>query len=436
MTRPSETTARHMTDTRPPKITYMVGTYPSLTETFVLREIGALRRRGVEIVVLSVRRPGISQDAAGALGADATCIYARPDSFARHALANLACILRRPRRYFASLRTFLRGGAGLPTRERLQLLFHFFAGVGFSRDLRRAGATHLHCHFSTATSMALAAYMVGDIQFSFTVHASDDLFVSPVLLIEKVASARFVVSESDYAGRYLDSVTGFRFSQKVHRIYNGLESGEVERLSANVQGQGNGRSVEAGEPRIVSVGSLVPQKGHATLIQVCARLRIRGQIFRCRIIGEGPERPILERLIIDNHLQGCVELLGPMALDRVYAELRGADVFALLAEIGPSGSRDGLPTVILEAMAAELPVLSTILVGIPEMVQDGVTGVLVPERDVDGASRGLERLLQSAELRRAMGLAGLRRVRELFDLDHSADQLAALLTNHGQLRVR
>jgi glycosyltransferase involved in cell wall biosynthesis len=418
------------------RIVYVVGTYPALTETFVLREVGALRRRGIEIVILALRRPSGAQDAAGALGADARCVYARPDSLGRHALANLTSLLRRPRRYLAALRTFVRAAAVLLPREMLQLLYHFFAGVGFSRDLRRMGHTHLHCHFSSATNIGLAAHLVGDIPFSFTAHASDDLFMSPVLLSEKVAAALFVVAESDYAGRFLDSVTGFRFSPKVHRIYNGLESGEVERLSGTIPNESNGRSQGGHEPYIVSVGQLMPRKGHATLIQVCAGLRTRGRSFRCRIIGEGPERGTLERLIADNHLQGCVELVGPMALDRIYAELRKADVFALLAEIGPGGNRDGLPTVVLEAMAAGLPVLSTILVGIPEMVQDGVTGILVPERDVAAAGRALERLLESAELRRELGLAGRTRVRELFDLDHSADQLAALLTNHGQLAAR
>jgi glycosyltransferase involved in cell wall biosynthesis len=279
--------------------------------------------------------------------------------------------------------------------------------------------------------MALAAHMVGDIPYSFTAHASDDLFVSPVLLNEKVACARFVVAESDYAGRYLDCATGFRFSRKVQRIYNGLALGEVERLSASLQKGSTGLNGDL--PYIVSVGQLVPRKGHATLIQVCAGLRARGRSFLCRIIGEGSERATLERLIIDNNLQGFVELAGPMALDQIYAELRKADVFALLAEIGPSGNRDGLPTVVLEAMAAALPVLSTSLVGIPEMVQDGVTGLLVPERDIDAANRGLERLLESSELRRRMGLAGRARVRELFDLDRSANQLAALLTDNGRL---
>ena len=165
------------------------------------------------------------------------------------------------------------------------------------------------------------------------------------------------------------------------------------------------------------------------MIQVCARLRERGRDFHCRIIGEGPERPTLERLVKSYGLEQCVELAGAMPLDGVYAALSEADVFVLLCEIGPSGYRDAFPTVILEAMAAGLPVLSTSLSGIPEMVLDGVTGTLVRERDVEGATQALECLLESADLRHAMGCRGRERAREVFSVEDSADQLAALLTS-------
>lgn len=413
------------------KIGYVAGTFPSLTETFVLREVGALRRRGLELVVFALRRPHGAQDALKALGADATCIYARPDSLLRHTLANLTYLLRRPRRYFTGLGIFLKQAAALPLREGMQLLYHFIAGVGVCRDARRRGVDHLHCHFSSATSLGLAASLIDDMPFSFTAHASDDLFVRPVLLDQKVARASFVVPESDYAGHYLDSITGFRFSHKLNRIYNGVELGEAERLSAGVPNSSSQPDQDNKCLVIVSVGQLVARKGHATLIQLCARLRANGRSFQCRIIGEGPERLTLERLIAREHLRDCVQLVGPLGLDRVYAELRKADVFALLAEIGPNGNRDGFPTVILEAMAAGLPVLSTILVGIPEMVEDGVTGLLVPERKVDAAFAAMERLLDSAQLRHTLGQAGKSRVRRLFNLDHSADTLAVLLTNGG-----
>jgi glycosyltransferase involved in cell wall biosynthesis len=123
-----------------------------------------------------------------------------------------------------------------------------------------------------------------------------------------------------------------------------------------------------------------------------------------------------------------VQLLGALPLDRVYAELADADVFTLLAEIGPCGYRDAFPTVILEAMAAGLPVIASSLSGIPEMVVEGVTGMLVRERDIEGATEALRLLLDSTELRRTMGRAGKLRVRQLFSVEHSAEELTSLLT--------
>jgi colanic acid/amylovoran biosynthesis glycosyltransferase len=402
----------------------MVGVFPALTESFVRREIGALRRRGIEIVVCAVRRPGAQTHAGVIPPADVASLYARPDGVLRHLLANLSFMVRRPGRYFASLRVFVRAAFVLAPREAVQLLYHFVAGVGFCRDLRQRGVTHLHCHFTSGANMALAAHLAGDLPFSFTAHASADLFVRPVLIDEKLRRARFAVAVCEYSRRYLDSITKFRYSDKLHRVYNGVEVPE-ERGGEPEDATNHSRAEEA--RRIVSVGSLVEAKGFATLIQVCARVRARGWRLRCRIVGEGPERPTLERLIEEHRLRDSVELVGAQPLDRVYEELRQADVFVLLSEVGRSGYRDGFPTAILEAMAAELPVLATSLSGIPEMVEDGVTGLLVQERDVEASSRALQCLLESAETRRAMGRAGRSRVRELFDLDRSADQLAALL---------
>jgi glycosyltransferase involved in cell wall biosynthesis len=409
----------------------MLGTFPALTETFVLREIGAIRRRGIDVVVCAIRRPTIAQHARlAALATDTACLYARPDSVVRHLTANLVYLLGHPKRYLLCLRTFLRESATLPPREALQLLFHFLSGVGFLRDLHRLGVTRVHCHFNSSTNMALAAHMVGDVPFSFTVHANPDLFIRPTLLEEKVATARFVVAVCEYNRRFLDVLTGFRHSAKLHRIYNGIE--QREDLQIRTPGDHTtSRPLAAAGHRILSVGSLVTMKGHATLIRACATLRRRGRSFRCRIIGEGPERPTLERLIRGYALEDRVELAGARPLDEVYAALSEADVFVLLSEIGPSGYRDSFPTVILEAMAAGLPVLSTSVSGIPEIVLDGVTGMLVRERDVDGATRALECLLDSDELRRSMGHKGRARTRELFDIEQSADQLAALLSGDG-----
>jgi glycosyltransferase involved in cell wall biosynthesis len=409
------------------KVGYILGTFPALTETFVLREIGALRRRGVDVTVLAVRRASLAQPGSdvGALTQAVHCTYSRPDGLLRHAWANLICFLARPQRYIRGLILFVRQSSRLSPREAAQLLSHYFVGVGFARDVQRLGLTHVHSHFTSAANIGLAIHLVGDTSFSFTAHASNDLFVRPLLLPEKAAAAKFVVAVCDYSRHYLDAVTGYRYSGKIRRIYNGIDPDEQTRQVRTMPRASNMQLPRA-VVRIVSVGTLVPPKGFGTLIQVCARLRDNGQVLSCRIVGEGPERRTLEWLIAANNLKGSVELVGALPLEQVYAELREADVFALLAEIGPSGYRDGFPTVILEAMAAGLPVLSTRLSGIPEMVLDGVTGTLVPERDVNAATQALQSLLQSAELRLGMGTAGQARVRQHFDLKKAADELAVL----------
>ena len=159
-----------------------------------------------------------------------------------------------------------------------------------------------------------------------------------------------------------------------------------------------------------------------TLIQACRLLQEEGYSLECKIVGGGPEHEVLERLIRAAGLTDIVELTGPMPLGDVYRAMRVADVFVLLSEIGVNGYRDGFPTVILEAMAMGLPVVSTWISGIPEMVEDQVTGILVAERNPAAAGAAIRRLLQDQGLRTRMGSAGKERVSRLFALDQSVDR--------------
>jgi glycosyltransferase involved in cell wall biosynthesis len=280
----------------------------------------------------------------------------------------------------------------------------------------------------------LAANLFSGISFSFTAHASSDLFVKPVLLVEKVRYALAVVPVCEYSRRYLDSVTGFAFSEKLHRVYNGVELEEPVRLSPPADDRADEGQPSPGVVRLLSVGSLVGVKGHTTLIEVCRLLRAEGYPLECKIIGGGQEHEVLARLIQEAGLTAIVELTGPLPLADVYRAMRGADIFVLLSEIGVNGYRDGFPTVILEAMALALPVVSTWISGIPEMVEDQVTGLLVPERDPLSAGAAIRRLLEDRDLRTRMGAAGKERVSRLFGLNQSADQLARILSGSVSAR--
>jgi colanic acid/amylovoran biosynthesis glycosyltransferase len=408
-----------------PRIGYLVSVFPGATETFVAREMEALKQRGFEVVVFAIKRPEVMpSQSLSARDTLASCEYARPDRIVRHLLLNIGAMLLHPIRYFSALGAFVREGTAIPPRDFARLLYHFMWGVALSSTVRRRGIRHLHGHFASASSAALAANLYSGIPFSFTGHASADLFVNPVMIAMKVRQAVLVVTESEYARKYLDSITDFAHSGKLHRVYNGIDADEPGRFLQNGDTEAQ-RS--PGELRLLSVGRLMGFKGHSTLIEVCRLLRQEGFPVQCRIVGNGPERALLERRIREAGLMGVVELAGALPIGEVYAAMRAADVFVLLTEISVNGYRDGFPTVILEAMTMGLPVVSTWVSGIPEAVEDQVTGILVPERDALAASAAVRRLLQDPALRTRMGSAGKQRVSRLFPLAKSADQLARLL---------
>ena len=409
------------------RIGYVVSIFPSHTETFVAREIEALKQRGIEVVVFAIKRPEVMpSESLSATDTLAACEYARPDRLVRHLLSNLGAMVVHPIRYFSALGAFVREGMGIAPRDFARLLYHFLWGVALSATVRRKGIKHLHGHFASASSAALAANLYSGIPFSFTGHASGDLFVKPVMMPMKVRQALMVVTESEYSRRYLDSITDFSHSSKLHRVYNGIDADEPSRFFPTEHASAQGQQSPA-VLRLLSVGSLVGIKGHSTLIEVCRLLQQEGSSVRCKIVGNGPERAVLERRIREAGLTNVVELAGSLPIRYVYRAMRAADVFVLLSEIGVNGYRDGFPTVILEAMTMALPVVSTWVSGIPELVEDQVTGILVPERDALAASAAIRRLLQDPELRSRMGAAGKQRASRLFPLGESADQLARLL---------
>jgi len=410
-------------------IGYVVAIFPGLTETFIAREIEALKRRGFEIVVFAVKRPGTPTASLSSAGTISASVYARPDRLVRHLLLNLRALVTHPIRYGSTLRALLGGWADVDPRTLGRLVYHFIAGVGFSFDMRQRGVTHLHCHFTSGCNIALAAHLYAGIPFSFTAHASDDLFVRPVHLSLKLRHASLAIAVSEYSRRYLDAVTGYAHSDKLYLVHNGIDVTEPARLAAlRPEDRRDGR--RRPEPlRLVSVGNGAGVKGFVTLIEVCGLLRDAGYPVRCTIIGVEEERAeLLGRRVAAAGLQESVALLGPRPLADVYQAMFSADVFVLLSEIEVDGRRDGFPTVILEAMAMALPVVATWISGIPELVEDQVTGILVPERNPAAARAALQRLHDDPALRLEMGTAGRERVGRLFGLDQAADGVARLLS--------
>jgi len=279
------------------------------------------------------------------------------------------------------------------------------------------GIHHIHAHFVWVNGIAarIARDLTG-ITFSLHPHAFDIFSRDRESVSRQLGFADGIVTVSEYHRRYVSELCPRWSPEQVRVVHYGVDPQEFN--PARVP-------VNDGSVHLISVGSLVEKKGHEYLIDACAELAQEGYTFECSIIGGGPlQRQLQERI---NHLglQDRVFLLGAKTQDVVQSLYRHSDVFALACVVARSGDRDGLPNVLLEALAMEIPVVTTPVTGIPELVRDGETGLLVPERDSHALARAIERLINDAKLRQELGQRGRELVLSEFDIRRTSEQLAA-----------
>lgn len=350
------------------RVAYVVKRFPRLSQTFVLNEIAELERQGVRVTVVARQAAGEGERL--------------PEGFPPVTVHVL-------------------------DRSEVEVV----------AALRRAGVRHVHAHFATwaaATAQRLAAGL--GVGFSFTAHAHDIYHrdVDRAALAARLAAADFAVTVSEANRAFLGEVLAAHGRQgRVVRLYNGVDVAALGRAAA--------RPVPG---RVVSVGRLVPKKGLAHLVEACRLLARAGRACECLVVGEGEEREALARRIAEAGLADRVILAGARSHAETLALLASAEVCALPCVIAPDGDRDGLPTVLLEALAMGVPVVSTPVSGVPEIVADGASGLLVPPADAGALADALVRLLSSAALRARLSEAGRARAAQLFDLRTNVGSLA------------
>ena len=397
------------------KVAYLFSRYPVPSQTFCDTEMRALEAAGFAVEIYSCSPPTTSFRHGVGDWPRARVSYAPPPD----GLAWREAAARREGRWPAA--TIARHEAAYgPRYEPAKRARH---ALYFADLLRRQGVEHLHVHFANrATHAALFIHELTGIPFSFTAHAQDFLvdLGSDALLGEMCARAAFVVAVSDWSRQALIEKCPSA-AEKIHRIYNGLPLDRWPEPALPARAR-------SPELRIFSVGRLIDFKGFADLIAACAKLRTRGILFRCEIAGEGPLRETLAAQIWSiAGLAAQVSLVGLLTQDEIRARLAAGDVFALACRVDEKGACDVLPTVILEAMAAGRPVVSTRLAGVPEMVEDGKTGLLVPPGDPDALADALARLASDPKSRMDFGVAGRAKMTAEFSAAESARQLGALL---------
>lgn len=413
---------------------YLPKGYPRISETFILNEILTLENLGLEMRIYPLKRPEGHGRQSTAARVQAPVRYLPEKILLSLPLllpVHLWVFVTRPRRYARTLGWTL--SRCLRQRSTSTLRRFFQAGWLVGWTLRRTPIRHFHAHFchGPATVALFVKWLTGT-PYSFTAHAKDLYLTEKDLLREKMREAEFVVTCTSHNRDYLEEVGGDVVP--VHRIYHGLDLSRFKRPAREQIVPIATWSDGARLPIVLSVGRLVEKKGFDTLLRACAILRDQGIRFRCYIYGDGEKRGALEEMVRGLGLQGIVELPGAILQDDLVEIYRQAEVFALPCQVLENGDRDGLPNVLVEAMAMEVPVVSTDVSGVPELVEHGVNGFLVPPRAPQELAERIRTLLEDPALRRRMAQEGRRRVLSEFDLEYNTRRLLALFQTTMGLR--
>jgi colanic acid/amylovoran biosynthesis glycosyltransferase len=391
--------------TVPQRLAYLVSQYPTIAHTFLLREIRALRSSGFDVMVISVRPADRPAESLLPEEREEWCLtrVITTAGWLRVAAIHGRVFLRLPLGYLRGLASAVRM-AGWDLRRGAAHLAYFAEAVVAGQWACMEGYTWLHSHFTS--TVALLARRVFGLRLSLTLHGSDE-FTDPAgfRLAEKVAAASLVCTISQF-GR-----------SQVMRFSDPRDWGKIEVLPLGVDTEVYSPRPFRPDPEIfelVSVGRLVAVKGFPALLAAVEQLLGEGRRLRLRVAGDGPQRAALAEELERRNLSAHVRLEGNMNREEILALYRSADAFGL------ASFAEGVPVALMEAMAMEIPCVATRITGIPELIRDGVEGLLVTPSSVTELAEAIARLMDAPQLRRTLGENARKRVVERYDLANNA----------------
>ncbi|NTU93695.1 MAG: glycosyltransferase [Chlorobiaceae bacterium] len=401
-------------------IAYLCSEYPAISHTFIFREIESLRKAGISVHTASIRKPSnveVMTPAEQKEAEQTLMVLSRPlpDIVGAH----LDCLMKNPAGYLKMAALALGLMARGPKSPVKAAAYFVEAGV-LLQWLRRHGVTHVHEHFANPTAIvAMLMKRYGGITYSISVHGPDIFYtVDTALLAEKIDEASFVRCISHYCRSQVMRISDPSVWDKHHIVRCGVdpELYTVREEPANTV------------VNLLCVGRLVPAKGQHLLIEACRRLRDEGFRFMLTIVGEGPDKESLRRQVSAGNLGDFVTFTGVLGQDKVRECYDRADMFIL------ASFAEGVPVVLMEAMAKEIPVISTRITGIPELIDHGQDGLLATPGDVADLADQIRRMLVDPGLRRELGKAGRRKVLDRYDLHRNNLEMADLFTRQEPMR--
>lgn len=393
-------------------IVYILERFPSYSEYFILNEITALREQGFRIIVASVKKgPPLRQ----ALSSNEPALYLGNRISPVKSAAHLYLLRKYGRRYWAVLKEAVFAG-GLAAGY-LRAWKHFSIAVYFLFKLRNAPVDGLHAHFlSLPSGIALIMSKLSGIKYSCSAHAHDIFTTDKAELEKKITGARLVITCTQFNLEYLKAIVSAEAKERIHHIYHGIDLSKW-------QGRKGFQPFTNGI-HILTVGRLVEKKGTIYLLRAVKQLKASNNI-KCSIVGDGPLLPVLKEFTRQNQLEENVRFYGALEQEKIRPLYEAADLFVLPCRETADGDKDGLPNVLMEALAVGVPVISTALSAVPELIENEITGLLVPQEDAASIAKAVVRLRNDPALYQHIVANGWEKIKK-FDIHHSTNRLLQL----------
>lgn len=402
------------------RIGYIVHTFPRLTLTFVLREILALEKMGLEVVVFSLGRPYDTTEHSEFQQMLAPIVYVPGWKRSPKTVISLGLkifrLIKYPRRFLHSIPFLVKHGSK-------KLWYDFFRAEWVATRAQELHVSHFHAHSAaTEASIAMFAAIISGKPYSFTAHASD-IFPRQEYIPKKLDEATFVVAISEYNRNFLISLHPDKtISSKIYVVHCGVD---LERIP-------NPLSLPQPTPEnftLITTARLVEYKGHHILVDALSILKSYGYQFSWIIVGSGPQRDIVEEMINVNELTKLVHFKGDQSSDAVIDLLKQSHLFVLPCVKTKDNRMDGIPVALMEAMAIGVPVISTTISGIPELIEHNVSGLLVPPEDAKALAEVLEQVIKDPTQLQRFRNPARKKIEEEFSVDKNAEILYQLFLN-------